>query len=63
MTIKALAQKYEYMFGPAFLISPVLETGSSKLARLHARYFGRMVQLLDRIPGTARDHDRHRRSA
>ena len=25
---KALAQKYEYMFGPAFLISPVLETGA-----------------------------------
>ena len=28
MTNKALAQKYEYMFGPAFLISPVLETGA-----------------------------------
>jgi alpha-D-xyloside xylohydrolase len=25
---QALAQKYEYMFGPAFLISPVLETGA-----------------------------------
>ena len=25
---KALAQKYEYMFGPAFLVSPVLEAGA-----------------------------------
>jgi alpha-D-xyloside xylohydrolase len=25
---QALAQKYEYMFGPAFLVSPVLETGA-----------------------------------
>ncbi len=25
---QALAQKYEYMFGPAFLIAPVLETGA-----------------------------------
>ena len=25
---QALAQKYEYMFGPAFLVSPVLEAGA-----------------------------------
>jgi alpha-D-xyloside xylohydrolase len=25
---QALAQKYEYMFGPAFLVSPVLESGA-----------------------------------
>jgi len=27
---QALAQKYEYMFGPAFLVSPVLEAGAAQ---------------------------------
>ncbi len=27
---QALAQKYEYMFGPAFLVSPVLEPGATR---------------------------------
>ena len=59
---KALAQKYEYMFGPAFLISPVLETGAvswpvytpATLGGWYNFWTGSRVQ-----PGT----DRNRRSA
>jgi len=57
---QALAQKYEYMFGPAFLVSPVLETGAVRwpvytpatLGGWYNFWTGSRVQ-----PGTATDID------
>ena len=47
----------EYMFGPAFLVAPVMEQGADQPQGLSARR-GRLVQLLDQRAGERRTDDR-----